>query len=406
MNDPMNGGSPSVLRGLNLRATLRHIRDSGPSTKADLIRLTGLSRPTINEVVADLLGTGHVTSTSEAGSAGANSRVRYSFNAARGCLVGIDVGSRKTIVLVSGLDGRVLARSRMTTDPTSTAPLDEALRTLITDTLEQAGQRSTDVVHATICVPGNVDQETGRLTLAPQLPGWNNKAIGGLLGLDCPTTIENEMRAALVGEHWAGAAKPYRNSVYVGIGEGVGSALMVHGEVFGGQNGAAGEIGYLSPNGPLVRPLLGELGPLERSAGASALTARAATVIEAHPGSVLAAHAAGAGGISPKAISTAAAAGDALAIGLLDDEAAILAQAISILTIILDPEAVIIGGGVAQAGALLRDPLQSRVNDLVPGRPPMIIEGALGDEAAAIGAIRIAVAGSDATIEQELRGIR
>lgn len=404
----MNGGSPSVLRGLNLRSTLRHVRVSGPSTKAELIRLTGLSRPTINEVVADLLAAGLLSSSEgDPEQLGAGNRVRYSFNAARGCLVGVDVGSRKTIALVADLEGRVIARKRITSESLlARVPATDALSNLVADALAQAGRENSDVVHAAISVPGNVDQETGRLTLAPQLPGWNDTAISGLIGLNCPTTIENEMRAALIGEHWAGVAKPYRNSVYVGVGEGVGAALMIEGEVFSGHNGAAGEIGYLSASGPLVRPIFGELGPLERSGGASALTSRAVAAAASNPESVLASHSAKAGRVTPEVISTAAAEGDRVAIGLLEDEAAILAQAIATLSIILDPEAVIIGGGVAQAGSLLIEPLQNRVNDLVPGRPPIIIEGELGDEAAAIGATRIAVAGSDATIEQELRGIR
>src|SRR5699024_6604300 len=108
--------------------------------------------------------------------------------------------------------------------------------------------------HAAVCVPGVVDPDTGRLTLAPQLPALNGVEVGGLLGLSCPTSVENEMRSALLGEQWRGSARASDSIVYVGLGVGIGAAFMLQGRLYSGHRGTAGEIGYLNPGGALERP--------------------------------------------------------------------------------------------------------------------------------------------------------
>ncbi|WP_022884977.1 ROK family transcriptional regulator [Glaciibacter superstes] len=404
MIESIHGGSPSVLRALNLRMVLRKIRENGALSKADLMRQVGLSRPTINDVVASLLASGLITRAPAAPEA-QNHRpgpVRdvFDFNAKAGTLLSVDVGAEKTIVLLADMAGRVFAKDRIhsRTDLTSTFTIGK-IRSSISTLLEDHGLKIEDLRQAVISTPGTIDPESGRLKLAPQLPSLNGEDVAGLLGLTCPTTIDNEMRAAVVGEHWRGVAQGEEDVVYVGLGVGIGVGMILRGELYRGVSGAAGEIGYLTLWDPIPRSE-GQLGPFEALAGADAFAARGQALAGSAAGARLSEIAGGADRVNPSTIIAAAASGDPIALELVDAEAAYIARAIAALVVILDPSMIVVGGGMSQAGETLLTPVRSHLEELTPAKPPAVVQSQLGDEAAAIGAICIAVSENDKLIER------
>src|SRR5918996_1827167 len=118
--------------------------------------------------------------------------------------------------------------------------------------------------------PGVVDPASGRIALAPQLPGWEGLELRQELGRSfrCPVLVENEVRLSVLAERWQGAAQGIDDAVYIQIGVGIGGGILIGGELYRGADGAAGEIGYLPY--PYDSPLANGPGPFEHSAGGSA----------------------------------------------------------------------------------------------------------------------------------------
>jgi predicted NBD/HSP70 family sugar kinase len=391
-------GSPRLLRRLNSAAVLRAIRAHGPISRAELARATGLSKPTVRDVVELLLRQGYVLEREADGDArprrpGPRARL-LTFNGRFGHVVGIDIGANKVLALVADLTGEVEAVERRRTglrerrDP-------EALLSLVADAagraLAAAGAELESVRAVGVGTPGVVDPESGRVTLAPQLGGWEGIALARRLGerFPCPLLVDNEVRLALLAERWRGAAQGVDHALLVQIGVGIGGGALIGGDVYRGAGGAAGEIGYL----PLFadeEPSEG-LGPFEHAAGGTAFARLGRRAVAEGRGETLLALAGGdPEAIDAEVVFAAAAAGDATAQGIVDELLERLARGIAAAVVVLNPAVLILGGGVARAGAPLLEPIERRVRQLVPV-PPQVVLSSLGDEAVALGAVRLAL---------------
>jgi predicted NBD/HSP70 family sugar kinase len=405
MDDVVAGGSPSVLRHLNTRMLLRTVRESGGMSRAELITSTGLSRPTVNQVVTELLRGELLIEADE----DTPTRVRRGpkprmlrINAAQGALLGIDVGAHKSLILLSDLQGKIVATIRVeTSEENEPDGLIGRVRAAIAELLDAHNVRPEHLHQAVISTPGIVDPGTGRLGLAPQLPALNGQDVGALLGLTCPTVVENEMHLAVLAEQWRGAARGAQDVVYVGVGVGVGAGVMINGQIHKGSTGAAGEIGYLD-FGIGSSDIESSQGTFETLVGARALAAHGRELASKHEGRALLESANDPNAITAVDVFVSAQKGDAAALLLVDEFAATLARGISALVLILDPAIVVVGGGMSKAGPTLMDPLRLHLEALLPTRGPRIVASELGDEASALGALRMARGLNDDRIDFQL----
>jgi predicted NBD/HSP70 family sugar kinase len=365
-------GSPALLRRLNSAAVLHAVRESGPVSRAELARATGLSKPTVNAAVELLLEQGYVTEGELASPARPGRRPRLlRFASGLGHVLGVDIGANKVLALVADLAGGVVAVERRKTEPRALlAQVEEAAAAAL------AAAGVTSLKAAGVGTPGVVDPVSGRVSLAPQLPGWEGIELGARLepALGCPVAVDNEVRLSLLAERWRGAAQEIDDAFFVQIGIGIGGGVLFGGEVYRGAGGAAGEIGYL--------PLFDEeepsdgLGPFEHAAGGSAFARLARR--------------AGLAAVDAETVFAAAAAGEPAANEVLETLFDRLARGIAAAIVVLNPATVIVGGGVSRAGEQLRAPLEERIRRLVPV-PPRVILSQLGDEAVALGGVRLAL---------------
>jgi predicted NBD/HSP70 family sugar kinase len=388
-----NAGSPALLRQLNTGLVLRAIRNNGRVSRADLRRLTSLSRPTINEVVEELLNVELVSELQEDAASrgsrpGPTARL-LRFRAERGHLLAIDIGAESTLLKIADLDGSVLDQSRLRSRPFG--DLFELIHRWVDASLIRVGSVGPTLRQVVIATPGVVDPTNGHLRLAPQIEGLNVTPLMEVLSFGCPTVVENEMHLAVLGEQWKGAAQGAQDIVYLGLGVGISAGIMLQGNIYRGAFGSAGEIGYL----PLTQSL-GNLknapGAFESAAGAQALAALGQEAARRSHGTALLDFVAGdISRIDASVVSRAAQAGDPVAIGLIDQHAAIIARGVASLALVLNPAVVIIGGGLSQAGNTLLDPLRLHLRSLLPEEPPDLVIAELADESAAFGALRLAM---------------
>jgi glucokinase len=304
--------------------------------------------------------------------------------------IGLDVGGTKLRGLLVGEDGRVLAESSEET------PADDSDATL--QVLYQVAQElrsPADPVAVGIGAAGMVDFETGTLRWAPNL-AWRGVPIRSLVSerLALPCVVDNDANAAAWGEYRFGAANKYRHVLMVTVGTGIGGGIVTDGALYRGAHGFAAEIGHIivEPGGPECG--CGNRGCWEQVASGRALDRLARLSAATHPESLIPtlARAEEANG---RHAAEAAARGDSVAIGIFDEIGRRLGEGIAGLVNILDPEAVIVGGGVAEVGEVLMSPTRSSFLASVEApdhRPEVpLLRAGLGNDAGGIGAAALAM---------------
>ena len=280
---------------------------------------------------------------------------------------------------------------RRISDVSAAAVLSEVDLT-VRSALHHAGVAWETVKAAVAGTPGVVDP-TGRVTLAPQLGGWEGLNLGKQLGnlFPCSVVVENEVRLSMLAERWRGRAQNIDDLLYLQLGVGVGAALLVGGEVYRGAEGAAGEIGYLPVFfGQRRANVWGSPGIFESAVGGAAYASAGRELAKTPEGSLLKELADGnPEDVDATIVFEAVRQGHRRARQIVNKLVGRLAYGVMAAVVLLDPSAVVIGGGLSRAGELLLDPLERRLQ-LLMAHPPKLILSSLGDESAGLGAIRMA----------------
>lgn len=239
--------SPSTARAINDRLALRLLQQEGPLTAGQLKQLTGLSRPTVADLVERLTASGLIEMVGESGEQrrGPNARL-YGIVGNRAYLAALDVRLEGVSVLVSDLVGRVLAEASVPIDDDSgTGPAVEQAVALVERAAKEAG---AEHLH-TVCVgaPGLIDPITGELRNTTGLPAWHRRLVAALHERlpDTRIVVENETNLAALAEQRDGAAHDRDTFVLLWLGMGIGAAVVLDGTLRRGASGGAGELGFL-----------------------------------------------------------------------------------------------------------------------------------------------------------------
>lgn len=216
-----------------------------------------------------------------------------------------------------------------------------------------------------IGVPGFTDYERGFIYELTNVPGWVAVPLADWAErrFGVRTFVDNDVNAMALGECTFGCGRLYHHAVFVTLGTGVGGGLLIHNKIYRGAHSMAGEIGHLSIDFNGLRSPQG-VGGLELYVGNRAIAQRAAEALRSGRSSLLREQAgADPERITPREIAAAAAAGDALSLEIFDFVAVCLATAFASIVYLLQPQAIIVGGGVAQAGDILFEPLRRHLRD-------------------------------------------
>jgi len=365
-----------LIRALNEQLLLDHIRRAGEVSRAELARLSRLSKPTVSLALANLERAGLVrTSGIRTGSPG-RAATLYQVRPEAGYVLALDVGREFLRGAISDLSGTVRARSSLRTQASSGHGRVVELRRLAASLCADAGVEAADVTQTVLGSPGVYDPRRDALGLAGSLPGWDKPVVltelRGAFGASL--MLENDVNAAALAERAHGHGRDVDSFAFVSIGTGIGMGLVLDGRLHRGAHGAAGEIGYLPMDGEQVLDARDarRRGRLEAAASAA--------------GIVRAARRAGMGGrVSARGVFAAAERSDERAARVVADEALLVARAVCAVVTVADPELVVVGGGVGRAAGFL-DAVAREVRRLAPVLPELRVS-ALGTDAVVDGCL-------------------
>jgi predicted NBD/HSP70 family sugar kinase len=379
----------SLLRELGEQAVLETIFRRGPITRPEIATATSLSKPTVSAAVSRLEQGGLVRASGRLGGQRGRKPVAYVVSSRAGFVVGGDIGGSNVRVAAADLFGEPLYGIKRPTAKDGSRAVGVQILEMVSEVIDQAGAVHGRPLALGISAPGIVDQTSGRVTSL----AYNVVPEGGFDPLevirdrfDLPVLVENNVNLAAVGEKWFGLARGVSTMVFIAIGAGIGMGIIIDDELVRGAHGAAGEIGYLPLVGDPFNPRHRLHGGLEDEIGAAGIVAAFEERRTPEDPDLSSVH----------EVFELAATGHTAARSVVDHVASRLGTAIATVCAILDPELVVLGGGIGASPLLLR-PVRGSAAALVP-ITARIETSLLGERAALQGAIAVALHAARTTL--------
>jgi predicted NBD/HSP70 family sugar kinase len=357
-------GTPSLLREINDRAALELLLAEGALTRSQVGERTGLSKVTASQALTRLEERGLVTVTGQqAGGRGPSAAV-YAVVPSSAYVAGLDVAPEAVTTGVADVTGSVL--TEVTVDPNGASNPVELVRNAVSTACRSARVRAGQLRAFVIGTGGMVDPRSGDVRLSVNMPDWHEGVLDALRSdLRRPVTIENDVNLAAMAEHELGAARGVDDFVLVWMGVGLGLATILGGRLHRGARGAAGEIGYLPVPGV---PLPEDLTHPASGGFRSLADGREVRLLAERYG-----FRAPVAGEAVAAGVTAAQAGDPGGTDFLADLGRRVAVGVAAIAVTLDPQLVVLGGEVGQAGGeALAGRVSAEVSRICPVTPDVV----------------------------------
>ncbi|XID93819.1 ROK family transcriptional regulator [Paenibacillaceae bacterium WGS1546] len=357
-------GHLELIKKINRSLVLEKVRSHQPISRAQIAKELNLSKSTVSSIVDELVSRKLVIELGEGSTtkAGGRPAAMLGFNPSSAFGIGVDIGGTKILVIITDLAGKVVYKKKTKT----TNKVNEIVE-LVKQSLIEAGIQEKDVIGMGIGVPGTTND--GVVIRAKAL-NWINYKLKDLVQshFSFPIFINNDVNCAALGERWLGSGDRSDHLFFIAIGTGIGSAIIANGQLIYGHNSRAGEINYLIGREDMnnkVFNVLGETGVFEGKVSGSSL---------------------GKHGFTSEELFAKYSGGEAEVIPIIDEFVKDLAIGIANAVSLLNPEKVILGGGVSESMQVVVDDLQDLVNKLTPIRTEIRLAN-LGGDAGALGAI-------------------
>jgi predicted NBD/HSP70 family sugar kinase/predicted transcriptional regulator len=364
---------PSLIRAMNEQLLLEHIRQRGPSSRAELARVSGLSKPTVSLALGNVERAGLVRIAGQRTGVPGRSARLYEIRPDAGLVLGLDIGHEYIRGAIADLTGKIRTRTSVRARATSVRARVAELVELAEMLCQNASVPRSAITQTVIGSPGVYDPRRNSMKLTGVLRGWDRPAaLAGLREAFGPALVmENDVDAAALAERALGRGRDVDNFAFVHIGTGIGMGLILGGQLLRGAHGVAGEIAFL---------------PLSGGAGADEHEARKRGTLEAAAsasGIVRAARRGGMRGpVSARRVFAAAAKGDERATAVVAEEARLVAQTICAVITVVDPDLIVLGGGIGRAQGFAES-VGQELERIAPVMP----------------AIRVSALGTDAVVD-------
>ena len=377
----------NTIRDINRQIVLNYVREKGPISRAEIARETNLQRSTISLIVSELKSSGLIDEVF-GDSSGGRPPALLTLPTARPVAIGVDLGTLKTTVATCDLTGRVITREEFQTDPDP----QKTLRSIIECVRKLTGRSKHTIEGIGVSIPALVDAKSGKILYSPFFK-WHNPGIIQKLkeetGLN--VHVDNDANAAALAELWFGRPeiRDVRDFVLVYIENGIGTGIVLDGQVHRGKGGVAGEFGHMR---------IGTSAPVECGTGsrecweafASEKAALARFSLLSGNGSKM---------TFAKLVSLAIS-GDEVAVSALRETAYYIGIGLANIIQGLSPEAIVIGGTIAKAWDLIADDISQAVERIVCNGVPSvkIMASTLGSEPTLLGAFSLILADKFASV--------
>ncbi len=330
--------------------------------RAEIARRLRLSKVTVSTIISGLIESEHVVEVGHGSSLekGGRRPIMLSLDTSNKYVVGVDLGTTNTVAAVGNLKGELLKKIRITTSKDhSIDNISGQVSNLINETIDASGIGRDKIAGVVMAVAGQVEKEKGFIIFSPHF-NWHNVRIARLVEekTGFKTIADNCTRVMTIGEMWYGGARGFSNLIFINIGHGIGSALVIGGKLYNHHS----EFGHIFITKKKIRCACGKYGCLEVVASGEAIERQANQLMGGHESKW----------ITAKTAAERAKNGDRIARKIYSEAGRYLGRGISILANSINPEKIIIGGGVSSAGDLLLKPIlkefYANVMDVIKNR--------------------------------------
>ena len=393
--------SQSHIRDNNVRLILNTLIHNEPLSRADIVRHTHISKPTVSALIDELMDRDIVHEIGEGRSRGGRKPMLLRFNSSKKHFMAFEMGRVGYRVAVSDLKGGVLKKKEGEFNKgMSFRDRIDVIRTCVVSTIDETGIAPESILKI-ICIAPGVYVEGGREMkwfpgIGTEEPGDIKEALRDLLLHE--VIIDHSTKLSLLGEKVAGKARDRSNVVYIDFAYGLGCSVMINGDIYFGPNNSAGEIGYFFSSieefrrGRIV-PY--EFGALEKNISGMALQRKGEEAARRYGDTLLGRITEeGEEGITARAVFKAAAQGDPVAYSILKESFCYFNMALCNIINMLTPEIVIFGGGFSRAGNFLLSLIQNEISDKVLFMPELQTSD-LANDASIIGGIHYLINTTD-----------
>jgi predicted NBD/HSP70 family sugar kinase len=370
----------NTIRDINKRIVLNYIRARAPISRAEIARETSLQRSTVSAIVDDLILEGLIEEIGSGESTGGRKPTLLQLRRGTPAAIGVDVAPRETTIALADLNGTILQSEVF---PTS-ADIDFMNRQILAKVRRYAHDNKDADLQVGMCVPGIADQSTGNIVYIPYFQ-WSNWDIAARItdATGLPVIVDNDANAVALAELWFGAEeiRRTRNFIEVLISEGIGTGIIIDGQVYRGELGAAGEFGHMfvGTNAP-VACSCGRHDCWEAHASEKAIVQRYASG-NGKPGTA----------VDIEHLIELALSGEKRALAVVRDTATYIGLGISNLMIGFSPQAVVISGTIVRAWDLIKDNIQEIASRSIRHHvdTTRIVPSELGDKPTILGSVTL-----------------
>ncbi|WP_022792377.1 ROK family transcriptional regulator [Marinococcus halotolerans] len=390
----MQTGSFQWMKSINKSIVLNKIRSEGPISRAQIAKETNLTPPTVSANVRELIEQGIVKESRLGDSQGGRKPTMLVINSSDFYIIGLDAGPTEVEFGLADLSGTVIHHLRESISLTEESEFLDVVKKGIHDLLNEIPLMRDKVVGIGVAMHGVVDVATGTSLFAPNLHLRNipikeelEKEFGFLV------KVENDARAMALGEAWFGSGENVTSMVAVNVGRGIGSGIIINGELYHGEYDIAGELGHMAIDVHGRRCACGSNGCLQTVASGPAVAERTVESLKEHPDSHIWELIEGdLERVSGEVVFAAAEAGDPLAIDILRQTGEYLGIGLTNLIHIINPTKVIIGGGVSESGEYVLEPVRRIIQErglTQQAKQTKVVLTEFGSKATMLGAVAL-----------------
>ena len=333
-------------------------------SRTDLAEEMGLTRAAVTLIVNDLLENGVILEAESRAIPNGRPPVVLEINPKRGLVAAVDMGATHVNIALADFSAKIIEETSFPFDIKQGPQVCLAeVRRILQELLDRYGISISEIMAVGVGVPGPVIKDAGMVMSPPIMPGWDRYPIRKTLeeAWGCPVSLNNDAELGALGEWAYGAGRGEKNLAFIKVGSGIGAGLIINQQIYGGTTGSAGEIGHITieENGPLCT--CGNHGCMEAFAGGNAIAIQARKMVQSGKRTLLSNIPLE--NITAREVAESARRGDLPSQEIIMRAGTFIGIAIAGVVNLFNPSAVIIGGGVAQAGDLLTTSIRQAVRD-------------------------------------------